>query len=134
MCVRPRRPTQIILTVFLLATTAKGGLAEIPKEPAGSGDLGALESLAIGPDVGTGSITIRGRHARQQLFVTGVHASGRVRDVTHQVKYATNPSHIISVDETGLITPLDDGQHLIINKQKAFPCGVHDENEVKRRC
>ncbi len=90
-----------------------GGTRRSTERPLRIGDPGTLESLTIGPDLGTGSITIRGRHARQQLIVTGVHSSGQLRDLTHQVTYVTNPSHIVSVDETGLITPLDDGEALV---------------------
>jgi len=75
----------------------------------GLGDPGALKSLQIEPTLESKPIAIRGRDARQQVFVTGTYETGQLRDLTHKVTYSAEPADVIAVDETGLVTPLKDG-------------------------
>jgi hypothetical protein len=69
----------------------------------------AATTLTIGPVEDAGNIQIRSRDARQQLCVTATSDSGSQVDVTRQVEYRTEPAGIISIDATGLVTPLQDG-------------------------
>src|SRR5688500_4230945 len=59
--------------------------------PRGLGDPGALTGLRIEPSREGQGILIRGRDSRQQLFVTGVYATGQLRDHTRSVQYAVEP-------------------------------------------
>ncbi|MBM3996451.1 MAG: DUF1553 domain-containing protein [Planctomycetes bacterium] len=61
-----------------------------------------------------GVFTLAGRDAWQQLLVTGAES----RDLTHSVAYATQPTGIVQVDATGLVTPLKDGKATITAKTK----------------
>ena len=83
----------------------------------GLGDPGKLESLVIEaggtPEKG---FLLRGGDARQQLIVSGKYASGQFRDLTRKVTYETQPAGIVQIDETGLVTPLADGEAKIAAK------------------
>ena len=94
------------LAVMSLATVAN---AAAPAKPKGLGDPGALTSLKVEPNLAKKGITMRGRDARQQLYVTGVFSSGQLRDFTHKVKYSVAPAGVLKVDATGLATPSTDG-------------------------
>ncbi|GAB4138542.1 MAG: DUF1549 and DUF1553 domain-containing protein [Planctomycetaceae bacterium] len=83
--------------------------AAAPTKVKGLGDPGTLQAVEIAPLGTKGKILIRGRDARQQLFVTGKYSSGQLRDLTRSVKYSTSPQGIISVDQTGMVTPQKDG-------------------------
>jgi len=76
-----------------------------------SGLAGAGE-LAIAPLVERG-IELRGPNARQQLVVT-LERDGRQQDVTRRVTYSVEPSDVVAVDATGLVTPRRDGQATVI--------------------
>lgn len=70
--------------------------------------IGAIEQISIGPEIDSG-LTIQGKDARVQLVVTATHAAGRLTDVTRSAKYEVNPPDVLTIDETGLMTPLQDG-------------------------
>ncbi len=55
------------------------------------------------------AITLAGRDTWRQLLVTGADAQGKLRDVTRDVKYILAPAGIAQIDETGLITPVQEG-------------------------
>lgn len=80
-----------------------------PAKPKGLGDPGALGGLKIEPSAEGKPVVLRGRDARQQVYVTGTYSSGQLRDHTRKVQYATEPAGIVNVDATGLVTPLKDG-------------------------
>jgi len=82
-------------------------LTSAAPEPKGLGDPGVLNTLRV--EAEDGKLTIRGRDARQQLVVTGQYSSGQLRDHTHGVTFSANPADIVAIDETGLATPLKDG-------------------------
>ena len=88
--------------------------AGTPAEPAGLGDPGTLQAIRIEPNINNTGVVIRGRDARQQLFVTGDYSSGQKRDFTHQVKLSVEPADVIAVDGTGLVTPLKDGAAKVV--------------------
>lgn len=60
-----------------------------------------------------GTVTLAGRDAMQQIVVNGKLPDGRLRDLTREVKFTTNPAGIVQVDSTGLVTPLKEGQATI---------------------
>jgi hypothetical protein len=68
-----------------------------------------IVSLKIEPDLGTGGLTLRGRDARVQLFVTGETAATRQLDVTSKTTLSSEPAGIVAIDATGLMTPVADG-------------------------
>src|SRR5690606_26971000 len=74
-------------------------------------DPGKLLSLSI--DSGRAAeqeFVLAGPDAREQLVVSGSYESGQLRDLTHRVLYDTEPGDVVLVDETGLVTPLRDGE------------------------
>src|SRR4051812_4839425 len=91
---------------------------EIAK-PKGLGDPGTLQSLRIEPNVDGKGFAIRGRDARQQLYVTGVYSTGQLRDVTATAKYMAEPAGIVDIDATGMVTPIADGTVTIHAKNDA---------------
>jgi hypothetical protein len=78
------------------------------------GDPGLLQSIRIDSGRPEGMATVlSGADAREQLVVTGQYDSGQERDLTSEVTYASEPSGVVSIDSTGLVTPLADGQTTI---------------------
>jgi len=73
----------------------------------------AIQSLTVAPQI-EGGTKIVGKDARVQLFVTGDRANGRQVDATRDAQYSSNPEGIVSIDATGLVTPLKDGTTEII--------------------
>ena len=100
---------QVVFTVLAVMSLTTVANAAAPAKPKGLGDPGALTSLKVEPNLADKGITMRGRDARQQLYVTGVYSSGQLRDFTHKVKYSVAPAGVLKVDETGLATPSTDG-------------------------
>ena len=66
------------------------------------------DSLSIGPATQSGSIQIDSRDTRQQLIVTRT-TGEQTLDVTRKVKFSVQPAELLSIDESGLATPLADG-------------------------
>jgi hypothetical protein len=99
-----------VVTVLSLSLVAS---AAAPIKPKGLGDPGTLTSLKVAPNLEGVGITVRGRDARQQLYVTGVYSSGQLRDHTHSVKYKAAPAGIVTVDKSGLVTPVSDGDAVV---------------------
>jgi hypothetical protein len=83
--------------------------AEEIAKPKGLGDPGTLQALRIEPNLEGKGFAIRGRDARQQLFVTGVYSSGQLRDITAGAKYSSEPAGIVEIDATGMVQPIADG-------------------------
>ena len=126
---RSRSSLLAITMIVALLGFAPGSIwANTPAKPQGLGDPGTLESLKVEPSIDSKGITIRGRDARQQLYVTGVYSSGQLRDHTHKVKYTSEPAGIVAVDETGLVTPLKDGEAVI---RATDPSGQKSEIKVR---
>lgn len=91
------------------ALAALNSASAEPAKPKGLGDPGQLTTLKIEPTVDGKPIVLRGRDARQQVYVTGNYSSGQLRDQTRKVTYAVEPAGIVNVDPTGLVTPIKDG-------------------------
>lgn len=73
-----------------------------------SNSHGPIDALQIGPDLGR-ELQIVGQDARVQIIVSASHTNGRQSDVTRAVRYVVEPADILSIDETGLMTPLKNG-------------------------
>ena len=79
---------------------------------------------ALSFDTGGGStdgLTLAGRDARRQLLVSGTISTGQARDLTRGVSYSVEPATIASVDSTGLVLPLAEGQATITAKDASGP-------------
>ncbi|MEX0938776.1 MAG: DUF1549 and DUF1553 domain-containing protein [Pirellulales bacterium] len=108
---------------FLLAASL-GHAAEPDAESKKSRlpDPGELTSLAVETGHGTEArLEIRGADTRQQLLVTGVYASGQGRDLTAETVYESQPEGVISIDASGMLTPLDDGSAILRVRHEAGP-------------
>ena len=79
-------------------------------EAATPGEPGPAQSVRIAPNIDGAGVTMRSPDARQQLIVTAEHADGILSDLTHAVTFSVEPAGIVSIDETGLATPMGDGQ------------------------
>jgi len=71
-----------------------------------AGDAGTLQKIQIEPK----SFTLAGRDAWRQLLVS----SEKLRDLTREVAYDSDPPGIVRIDSTGLVTPIRDGKATII--------------------
>ncbi|MCY2965760.1 MAG: S-layer protein, partial [Planctomycetota bacterium] len=89
--------------IALAGVMASPVFAAEPVKPKGLGDPGQLTALRVEPNLGDQGVTVRGRDARQQLFVTGVYSSGQFRDHTRKVSFASDPAGIVQIDPTGLL-------------------------------
>lgn len=81
----------------------------------GLGDPGKLMALAM-DGIGEKGLLLRGADARQQLVVTGQYATGQNRDLTRKVTYEAAPAGIVQIEESGLVTPVADGEAKITAK------------------
>ncbi|MFY9256656.1 MAG: DUF1549 and DUF1553 domain-containing protein [Fuerstiella sp.] len=79
-------------------------------------------AMSIGPVDESGIVQIRSKDIRQQLFVSYI-TGDSAADVTRTAKYAIQPEGILQIDETGLVTPLADGEAVITAQQ-----GDHSAN------
>ncbi|MCH2211989.1 MAG: DUF1553 domain-containing protein [Fuerstiella sp.] len=66
--------------------------------------------IKIDPVPDSGTILIRSPDARQQLFVSALRSEGQQPDVTREVKWSVAPEGVVNVDDSGLVTPLSDGE------------------------
>jgi hypothetical protein len=101
-------PVVIGALVAFSSISATAVRADAPK-PKGLGDPGTLTALKVEPNLNDKGVTIRGRDARQQLFVTGVYSSGLMQDHTRKVQYTAEPNGILKISATGMATPQADG-------------------------
>lgn len=74
---------------------------------------GANIDIRIDPVPEFGRIEIRSPDARQQLFVTATNVDGPETDITRSVSWTVVPEGIVRIDDTGLVTPLADGDATI---------------------
>ena len=71
--------------------------------------VAAAEGLHFENGDGKAATRLTGADARLQLLVTHAGANGLDLDVTRQVEYTASPPGIVSISESGLVTPLADG-------------------------
>jgi hypothetical protein len=95
----------LIASLYFVAISAES--KEPPKAP-GLGEPGKLVGLEIVTGAGQ-KAALRGADDRLQLVVSGKYDSGQFRDLTRKVKYEISPAGIVSIDDTGLVTPLANG-------------------------
>jgi hypothetical protein len=119
-----------VLCFVLMAAAGFGGTAaaEEPPAPKGLGEPGTLQSIRVEPAVTDNSVTVRGRDARQQLFVTAVYSSGQLRDATRDVTFSAQPENLVSIDSTGMLTPVGDG---VATVTATHPSGLTADLNVK---
>jgi hypothetical protein len=84
--------------------------------PSEAADQAAIVGQPAALQVQPQSITLRGRHAHQQVVVTGHYAGGLVRDLTALCAMSSESSAVAAVDETGFVTPKKNGQTAILVK------------------
>jgi hypothetical protein len=109
----------LTFTIFSMSAfvTIATNLAAAEKiEVKGLGDPGKFVRLTIKPNPDAKGVTIRGRDARQQLFVTAEFDSGQLRDQSHSATYSSQPDGIVSITSDGLVTPLADGDAVVTAK------------------
>lgn len=83
----------------------------------GHDEPGVLHSLSIETgDSGHGddSVILIGNERRQQLVVTGNYSSGELRDLTRRVAYHAEPSGVVSIDDSGLMSSRGNGTAAIV--------------------
>ncbi len=102
-------PTRAMLITFILSLCLLRASAQTRSSFPGLANTGTLDSLTISQDREGQGVTLRGRESRGQLVVTGHFSSDQERDFTGQVSYATKPEGIVSVDDSGVLTPLAGG-------------------------
>ncbi|TWT40714.1 Bacterial Ig-like domain (group 2) [Thalassoglobus neptunius] len=77
-----------------------GTSSEVPVEE--------VTRLEVGPQTGD-ELRITGQDARVQLLITGLTQDGSTKDLTRAVEFTVSPENVLSIDETGLMTPKSDG-------------------------
>lgn len=82
-------------------------------EPKGLGEPGEFVRLTIDPGFEGRGVIVRGRDARQQLYVTAEFASGQLRDRSHDSTYSSQPEGIVEISAHGLVTPITDGDTIV---------------------
>ncbi|MCA8994212.1 MAG: DUF1549 domain-containing protein, partial [Planctomycetaceae bacterium] len=94
------------LSAFLTALFATSALFA-------SAENGPLQQVEVGPVDDSGAIQIASRDARVQLLVTGTHQNGRQVDYSRSATYAAQPEGLVTVETSGLVRPLADGQVVV---------------------
>lgn len=129
---RTRSPLCLAASVvILLGFASQSPAADAPAKPKppGLGDPGQLQKVTVESGrAKDGVVVLAGRDAVQQLVVTGGYSSGQERDLTRTVKYVTVPEGIVSVDATGYISPIAEGEATI---QVVAAPGVETTTKVK---
>lgn len=99
------RLTAYLLTLAVFAAPVEVfAFNNVEKAPSGAD----LKTLSIEPNE-EGVLKLRGRDARKQLFVTGLHKDGREIDYTRNVKFTTQPAGLVEIDQNGFVRPVADG-------------------------
>ncbi len=124
-----RFPRIVLVAAVALWCMANGEtVSRASSARTGLGDPGPLKSLRV-EEAPTGKpLLLRGRDARQQLCVTGVHSTGQLRDLTRGVRYAVEPAGIVEIDATGMVTPLRDGT---VRVRVSAPAGTAAEFPIR---
>ena len=104
------------------------------RSPPGLGDPGKLVSITI--DSGRtidGKFVLAGRDAHQQLLVTGMYDSGQVRDLSRDVVYTVTPEGIVTVDPSGYVSPLVEGDVTVHIQVPDGPRSEEHTSELQSR-
>lgn len=76
---------------------------------AGNTDSADVVNIRFDHGEGAAPTTVVGRDARLQLIVTAETSDGRLLDWSGDVDYQVTPTGHVQIDETGLVTPLNNG-------------------------
>src|SRR5262245_37708894 len=98
----------MILALLLIAPLAA---QDKPQDPAPA-TLSIQAASADETDAGK-TAKLVGPEARLQVVVTGKLPDGTLRDFSGSAAYATAPEGIVTVDASGLVTPLKEGSATI---------------------
>ena len=71
------------------------------------------------PAAADGLLLLSGSHAQRQLLVTGKTATGRLIDVTRAVTYSAQPAGVVTIDASGWLRPLANGEVLLTARHRA---------------
>ena len=104
---------------FMLLLSASGTAAEPDRARKETPAPDPLVALDV--ETGRSEVVLVGRDARQQLIVTGRHRSGALRDWTQKVTYRAEPAGILTVDATGYVRPLADGEATVTAQAQGGP-------------
>jgi hypothetical protein len=104
---------RIVFAGLLLSPMALSTSAASPSE---ASDKAAVIGQPVTLQVQPGSVTLRGRHAHQQLIVSGRYADGLVHDLTTLCAMSSESAEVAVVDKTGFVTPKKNGQTAILVK------------------
>ena len=103
------RGRTLALTLVMAVLLYYPASAQEPAALPGLGPRGALQQVHF--ELGTQEeLVLQGPNARGQLVVSGDYDSGQVHDLTDKVTYTVSTGGLISVDESGFVTPLADGE------------------------
>ncbi|WP_437191797.1 DUF1549 domain-containing protein [Planctomicrobium sp. SH527] len=95
----------LLCSLFLLQQITSLHAAETPNTDSG-------RTLQLGPRSGN-TLQIVGPDGRLQLLVTSTGTDNIPKDRSRAAQYEIQPEGIIRVDDTGLVTPLKDGNALV---------------------
>ncbi len=102
-----------IASGLLLCLAVLPASASVPADAAAKATvIGQPIALTVQPE----SVTLTGRHATQQLVVTGRYADGTVRDLTALCEWTSETPAVAAVDATGFVTPKKNGTANIVVK------------------
>ncbi|MFP6766488.1 MAG: DUF1549 domain-containing protein, partial [Planctomycetaceae bacterium] len=71
------------------------------------------------------AIVLSGPDSNWQLVVTGISGSGDTLDVTRQAKFESEPQNVVSVSDSGLMTPRADGRATVRVRVARLETMVH---------
>jgi hypothetical protein len=121
-------PAALLLAALLVPGFAAADVPVKPKAP-GLGDPGQLTGIEVETGrLKDGVVLLSGRDSAQQLVVTGLYSSGQTRDLSGKATYEVSPAGIVTVDNTGYVSPVAEGEATI--KVTAAP-GVDSTLKVK---
>ena len=109
------RLTLRVATSTLIVLALAGASVTLAADAPGLGDPGQLTKLTVSTGrtlpgtTESAPAVIVGRDLSQQLVVTAHYDSGQLRDYTGNVKYTASPDGVVSIDETGEVTPVANG-------------------------
>src|SRR5437016_1106773 len=99
------RAAAILFTLFAAAASLR---AEFPT------------ALTVFPS----TIALEGARAEQQLIITGHFAPSLVRDLTHEVRFASSAPQVAEVSAQGKVTPRGNGTALVRVSAGNATCSV----------
>ncbi len=74
------------------------------------------------------TLIISGADDRRQLLVSGIYRQERLRDLSSQVSYSSSPAGVVSVDETGWLQAIRNGQTTLT---ATHPSGLRSELAIR---